>query len=363
MRSRRATEPTPGRDPNESDPIIGYPMGADAFSIKSASRAIVDHCSFSGGIDGTMDISSSDQLHNEQPEMDVTAQWCFVHHALVDHSKASLILGKFGARYSILRCFYGHNEHRNPEIGWQVKAGEDDSKRLLVDFSDNVVYNWKDQFCGLTQKPTGLVPSNLRLQFLSNYYKPGDDKEDPVVAFKLQSSGDTIHFKHNRVRGDLWASDWSYVVPGAGGSPTLHSWPFLTHFQSSGDALVARDQIRASGGCSRERDVADLAYINEIPPGTQDPKFRVTDEIPAALISSYPPATMPSGYADTDSDGMADVWEHPFAGQQGIAAFLPWKDADGDGWTNLEEYLNKTNPVVGDDPMAEIDSTIDGPLF
>jgi hypothetical protein len=99
-------------------------MGPDAFEIKSASRVIVDHCSFSGGIDGSLDIVQANQLINEQPEMDVTAQWCFVHHTLDPHSKASLIRGKFGARYSILGCFYGHNETRCPEVGWLANAAQ-----------------------------------------------------------------------------------------------------------------------------------------------------------------------------------------------------------------------------------------------
>ncbi len=60
---------------------------------------------------------------------------------------------------------------------------------------------------------------------------------------------------------------------------------------------------------------------------------------------AYPEVTRAAGY-DTDSDGMPDVWE--------IAHGLDKDDATdrnddmvGDGWTNLEYYLNQ---VAGDYP-------------
>ena len=110
-------------------------------------------------------------------------------------------------------------------------------------------------------------------------------------------------------------------------------------------------------------DAADLAYVNEVPPGTGNPKYAVTGSIPPALISSYPYSGTPAGYSDSDNDGMADSWESGHPGSGGINKFLPWKDDDGDGWTNLEEYINKTNPKVGDDPMKTTESNVDGPLF
>lgn len=54
---------------------------------------------------------------------------------------------------------------------------------------------------------------------------------------------------------------------------------------------------------------------------------------------------------------MANSWELAYA------TFHPWGDNDGDGWTNLEEYLNKTNPIVANDPMAEVESQVDGALY
>ncbi len=33
-----------------------------------------------------------------------------------------------------------------------------------------------------------------------------------------------------------------------------------------------------------------------------------------------------------------------------VVMFHPWADPEGDGWTNLEEFLNDTDPFQGDDP-------------
>lgn len=354
LRSRRATFVPAGKDPNSSS---DYPMGADAFEIKSASRVIVDHCSFSGGIDGSMDIIQGNSANNEQPEMDVTAQWCFVHHTLDPHSKASLLRGKFGARYSVLCCYYGHNETRNPEIGWLANATAADLQRMTTEFSDCVVYNWKDRFCGLSQGTS----IGLRLQFLANHYKPGNDTSDPITVFEIKSTGDTIYFKNNRLRGSSWASDYEFVGNSAASSKA--GVPFLTDFTSIGNANTARNRVLAHGGSSRFRDAADLAYVVEVAPGTQTPKYSVTGTIPAALQPAYPSSGPVAGYTDSDSDGMDDGWESANAGTGGAGTFLPWQDADGDGWTNLEEYLNKTNPNTATDPMSAPQSNVDGNLF
>jgi hypothetical protein len=85
---------------------------------------------------------------------------------------------------------------------------------------------------------------------------------------------------------------------------------------------------------------------------------------PAALISPYPTSGLLPGYTDSDNDGMDDRWEQRhLASGETHQKFLPWKDKDGDGWTNLEEYINKTNPSVGDDPMAEVEPRVEGELF
>ncbi|MFH1038402.1 MAG: C25 family cysteine peptidase [PVC group bacterium] len=46
-------------------------------------------------------------------------------------------------------------------------------------------------------------------------------------------------------------------------------------------------------------------------------------------------------FTDTDGDGLPDDWELHYLGGTGQE---PWEDYDGDGWTNVEEYENGTDP-------------------
>lgn len=76
-------------------------------------------------------------------------------------------------------------------------------------------------------------------------------------------------------------------------------------------------------------------------------------------------ATMPSSidpgtpYADSDQDGMADEWENiHFGNLTRGSAVDSSSDFDGDGYTDLEEFLNGTNPKA-----AEVVSIKEGTLI
>ena len=60
---------------------------------------------------------------------------------------------------------------------------------------------------------------------------------------------------------------------------------------------------------------------------------------------------------DKDSDGMADAFEYLFLGGSGGD---PNGDSDGDGITNLQEYLGGTNPTLADSGLRVIAMSITG---
>jgi len=68
-------------------------------------------------------------------------------------------------------------------------------------------------------------------------------------------------------------------------------------------------------------------------------------------VSGFPAITWPElqggkGAIDDDLDGMPDAWEQLYfnttrRGSQEISK----RDFDRDGYTDVEEYLNRTNPI------------------
>ena len=67
----------------------------------------------------------------------------------------------------------------------------------------------------------------------------------------------------------------------------------------------------------------------------------IDDPIQVGGWPQLSPGTPP---IDTDHDGMSDNWEELFGLDPSNPADGPM-DADGDGYTNIEEYLNITNPI------------------
>ncbi len=57
----------------------------------------------------------------------------------------------------------------------------------------------------------------------------------------------------------------------------------------------------------------------------------------------YPPLPSLNPDADTDSDGLLDSWENEHFGNLGVDSAT---DSDGDGTTNLMEYLAGTDPLA-----------------
>ena len=58
-----------------------------------------------------------------------------------------------------------------------------------------------------------------------------------------------------------------------------------------------------------------------------------------------PRSQLYSEVTDTDGNGLPDIWEELYFGKLGVD---PNADPDGDGLTNLQEYLHQTNPLEAD---------------
>ena len=82
--------------------------------------------------------------------------------------------------------------------------------------------------------------------------------------------------------------------------------------------------------------------------------IKTPDDVGGYPTYAFKPEEVP---ADTDTDGMPDEWERKHA----LAADNPADaaaDADKDGYTNIEEHLNGTDPTQAID-YANLDNNVD----
>ena len=98
-------------------------------------------------------------------------------------------------------------------------------------------------------------------------------------------------------------------------------------------AAEAADLVLARAGASLHRDAVDLRLIENV----RTHKGKVIDS--QQEVGGWPVLGSAPAPADSDHDGMSDAWEKA----HGLNPNDPSDrngDRDGDGYTNLEKYLN-----------------------
>jgi hypothetical protein len=112
-------------------------------------------------------------------------------------------------------------------------------------------------------------------------------------------------------------------------------YPRISYERTAQEAYVA---VLATAGASISRDAVDARVVHDVRTGIatfgRNGFIDSQDEVGGWPIIR--PARSPE---DTDSDGMADWWEvaHKLNPRDPADGKL---DRDGDGYTNLEDYLN-----------------------
>ena len=304
----------------------------DAISVMAGENIIIDHCSTSWATDETLTVSPSEKyglrsIHN------VTVQWSMITESLNEsvHSKGkhgygSLVRGSAGARYSFHHNLWAHHQARMPRPGNYVDA-ETDPEGPLFDFRNNVFYNWG----GSTSGYNADTESISRYNFVNNWYQSGTDSGKPL-AFEESNSLANSHFSGNFMNGELPGNPWD-LVRFKDGRESGNMEPFGSTNTKTQAADEAYEDVLKYAGASLARDSVDERVIATIRAGEGKLIDSVTEVGGWPSHVSLPPKT------DLDGDGMPDEWErernlNPQDPADGKA------DADGNGYTNLEEYLN-----------------------
>jgi len=328
---------------------IGSKQGKDAISVRAGEDIIIDHCSTSWALDEVLSVSS------QYPTLTrVTVQWCFITEALNPdgHGFGSLIRGAGGSKYSYLHNLYAHNCARSPRPGnYNRNSYDKDPLGLLLDFRNNVLYNWARDHAGYNSDRKSVT----RLNYVSNYLIPGENSEPGSVAYSTGSTHNQAYFAGNYFNDKLpdnpwslvkfsehypWDGDFRYGWTDEKKQAYMRTEPFEAGPVQLEDAPTAYKRVLESGGASwPKRDAVDNRIVIDI-------KKRTGKIINSQNeVGGWPKLKSRPATTDSDGDGMPDAWETRYGLDPNDASDGP-KDRDGDGYTNVEECLNRTAPTV-----------------
>lgn len=322
----------------------------DAISGIRHKNIIIDHCSFSW---------SNDETASFYDNTNFTMQWCIISESLnrsVHHKGEHGYGGIWGGN----NATFHHNllsDHtsRNPRFCGSRYTRRPDLEK--VDFRNNVVYNWGNN--------STYGGEEGHYNMVNNYYKPGPATGKNVSKrildltqqfFVTGNSPDTLHagwfyLSGNVMEGapEVTADNWQNGVQGddvdeAAKLQSKLKRPVKTTKIPAEQAVEAFHSVLNHAGASLQRDVVDARIIEEVRTGHEQfgETFRnggkgIIDS--PHTVGGWPELRSLSAPADSDSDGMPDLWEK----EQGLNPQDP-----GDHlaytmnrkYTNLEVYLN-----------------------
>lgn len=317
---------------------------------------IIDHCSTSWGMDENISLyrrmrpSLDGTKRIKDPAKNITIQWTISSEALDARSHA--FGGTWGGNPSTFHHnLFACNTARNPSIGMSGP----------FDFRNNVIYNWRHRTMDGGDETS-------MINVINNYYKPGPATNDNMRAVFARIEERSMYSP-----GNAWAEgDWypkeenrpgKWYVAGniMDGNKELNNnnwagmrgpehlarvntpfegWPVAPH-ETAEDAF--QSVLKHAGATLPKRDAVDKRVTEMVfsgKPMTETGIIKDISEVGGYPELTYDPEKVP---VDSDGDGMPDDWESKYTLDPENPADGAM-DSDGDIYTNVEEYLNGTNP-------------------
>lgn len=310
----------------------------DALGGRYRRNIIVDHVSASWSSDEVFSL-----YHNEN----VTIQWCMITEACAKADGSHRFGGIWGNQHGTYHHnLIAHNDSRN--IRWASGCG-------FNDYRNNVLYNWgyESSYGGEAQQVGDRrippIPFST-INMVANYSKPGPATRSDMRAriAKPSSRGaddnGSWYVADNYVDGspDVTANNW-LGMHGNGFTKLAEPWEAMPiRRQSAKDAYVA---VLDAAGCSLpKRDSIDARIIEEVRTGTATHARNGIITTPNE-VGGWPTLQTANAPQDSDNDGLPDEWELRFKLNAQDATDAA-QDNDKDGYTNVEEYVNGTDPTV-----------------
>lgn len=247
----------------------------------------------------------------------------------------------FPSRITIHHNLLTTSADRNP----RVIGGEN------IDIVNNVIYNWR-------HAPSEGNPRSLNL--INNFYIKGPMTTKPagLVAWKPRvESGGNLRTGSVFESGNLTEG---FTTVRGGPSSVYANEPFAPYSIAAADSPQdAYNKIVSDAGANRQvggadgsmvtiRDSADQRIINNLVTRTGTFLNGVDANGAGGFPSIAWPTLMTGAPAtDEDIDGLPDAWEILYFSDTARGSTSDSKaDFDSDGYTDLEEYLNETDPTA-----------------
>jgi hypothetical protein len=287
--------------------LRGDDRGANgAFTIERSRNVVLDHVSGSWALDQNLSGYDANDA--------VTVSWSVFAEGIQRHDKCALLAShpKIPQRFSLIQSLCAHNGDRNPDANFPPRS--------CVEVTNNVFYNAQSQFAEIWESAGG-TPVSL----VGNVFRRGPNTSGAAVAIDRVLVGSRgparIHAADNLVDGNMLlasAPTAAAMVASPPCAPATRAMP----------APLAYDRVLAEAG-ALPRDAVDTRIMQEVMTRTG----RIVSA-PGVL----PPIAGGMPYPDRDRDGMADSWEVRHGSDPRLPD--PWVDSDGDGWFNLENFLD-----------------------
>lgn len=351
----------------------------DALGGNGVGNIMIDHVSASWGLDENMSmyrhVYNRDPKTNKGeklPTVNITIQNSIFSEALDMYNHA------FGATIGGHNCMFARNLFasnisRNCSIG----MNED------FNFVNNVTFNWWNRsvdggdhtsrlnIINNNFKPGPITPVGKPISYRIVKLDSGRAKENKDTYGKAYVDGNVV-WGNDKVTKDNWAGG---VQIGSGAVPEerlgeiRRDKPFPMPNVTIMPAKEAYNYVLENVGATfPKRDAVDTRVIKTVKTGkvvyAEDAKEFASPYVKRRLpadsykngIITHPsqvgglPEYKGTPVVDSDNDGMPDAWEIKY----GLNPNDPTdavKDCNGDGYTNIEKYIN------GIDPTKKVDWT------